>query len=56
MLLNGAITLMFGVMIFKNYPLSSLWVIGVLIGLEFIFNGWTWIMLSLLIRSLPKDD
>jgi uncharacterized membrane protein HdeD (DUF308 family) len=28
-------------------------VIGLLVGVEMLFNGWTWIMLSLAIRKIP---
>jgi uncharacterized membrane protein HdeD (DUF308 family) len=30
------------------------WLIGLFLGIEMIFNGWTWIMLSMFIRNLPK--
>ena len=55
-LLNGAITLIAGIIIYVAYPSSALWVIGLLVGLEMIFNGWTWIMLSLSIRRLNEPD
>ena len=29
--------------------------IGLLVGLEMLFNGWTWIMLALQIRKLPRE-
>ena len=28
--------------------------IGLMVGLELLFNGWTWIMLSLAIKKLPR--
>jgi uncharacterized membrane protein HdeD (DUF308 family) len=52
-LLNGIITLLLGVVIYRNFPRSSLWVIGLLVGIEMLFHGWTWIMLSLAIKRLP---
>lgn len=55
-LLNGLVTMMIGIMIIKTFPQSAVWVIGLLIGLEMIFNGWTWIMLSLAIRNLPEEQ
>jgi uncharacterized membrane protein HdeD (DUF308 family) len=55
-LLNGAVTLLAGVVILRNLPGDALWVLGLLIGLEMLFNGWTWIMLSLALRNLlPKN-
>jgi uncharacterized membrane protein HdeD (DUF308 family) len=55
-LLSGFITLLLGVVIFKNYEAAQLWVIGLLVGIELIFNGWTWIMLSLSVRNLPVEE
>lgn len=52
-LLNGVITLLAGVVIYRHFPESALWVIGLLVGLEMLFNGWTWIMLALGLRQLP---
>jgi len=52
-LLNGGVTFMLGLLIYKQWPASSLWVIGLFVGLELIFNGWTWIMLWLGLRHAP---
>jgi uncharacterized membrane protein HdeD (DUF308 family) len=52
-LLNGSITLLLGLLIYKQWPFSGLWVIGMFIGIDLILNGWAWIMLSLGIRKLP---
>ncbi|MGD9723284.1 MAG: HdeD family acid-resistance protein [Pirellulales bacterium] len=53
-LLNGVVTLLAGVVIFRQLPFDALWVIGLLIGLEMLFNGWTWIMLGLTLRRIPQ--
>ncbi len=55
-LLNGIVTLLLGILIFKQWPLSGAWVIGLFVGIEMIFNGWYWIMLSLGIRKSPKIE
>ncbi len=54
MLLNGVITTMLGVMILSRWPGSSLLIIGLFVGIDMIFNGWAWVMLSLGLRNLPK--
>ena len=54
-LLNGIVTMVAGLIIYDAFPSSSLWVIGLLVGLELLFNGWTWIMLSLTMRALPDE-
>ena len=59
-LFNGVITLMLGLIIFRSFrqlPEESsgvLWIIGLMVGLELLFNGWTWIMLSFVIKKLPQ--
>jgi uncharacterized membrane protein HdeD (DUF308 family) len=52
-LLNGAVTFFLGLMIYKQWPASSLWVIGLFIGIDLIFNGWAWIGLWIGLRRLP---
>jgi uncharacterized membrane protein HdeD (DUF308 family) len=52
-LLNGGVTFLLGLMIYKQWPASSLWVIGLFVGIDLIFNGWAWIMLSLGVRRIP---
>lgn len=56
-MLNGVVTFVLGLMIYKQWPASALWVIGLFIGIELIFNGWSWIMLSLGLRQYkPQAD
>lgn len=52
-LLNGLITLALGIMIWRQWPLSGLWVIGTFIGIEMILSGWSFVMLSLAARKFP---
>ncbi len=40
-------------MIWRSWPVSGLWVIGLFIGIDMVFDGWTEIMLALSVRSLP---
>jgi uncharacterized membrane protein HdeD (DUF308 family) len=53
-LLNGVISLALGVMIWRQWPESSLWVIGLFVGIDLLFNGWSLIMLALALRGLPR--
>ena len=55
-LLNGVVTLLAGVIIYDTFPFSAIWLIGLLVGLELLFNGWTWIMLSMVIRNAPNKQ
>ncbi len=53
--MNGIVTLIMGIYILRHYPISSLWVPGLLVGIELLLAGWTWIMLAMAIRSIPRD-
>ncbi len=53
-LLNGGITLLLGIIIHRQLPEAALWVIGLFIGIELLFNGWAWVMLGLGLRALAK--
>jgi len=50
-LFNGVIDLVLGFLILNEWPSSSLWVIGLFIGIDLIFNGWSWVILALTVRT-----
>lgn len=54
--LNGVVTLIAGLIIYDTYPVSALWLIGLLLGLDLLFNGWSWVMLALFLKKLPEED
>lgn len=54
-LLNGVVSLMLGLMIWRQWPLSGLWVIGLFVGIQMILNGWSFVMLSLAAKNLPDE-
>lgn len=53
-LLNGGITLLLGIIINRQLPEAALWVIGLFIGIEMLFNGWAWVMLAFGLRAVAK--
>lgn len=54
MLLDGIITLLLGLMIWNQWPSSSLWVIGTLVGISMVMTGATRLMLTLAVRKLGE--
>src|SRR6266568_5104033 len=50
--LYGLITLVLGILVLAQWPVSGLWVIGMFVGIALIFNGVSWIALALDLRSL----
>jgi len=53
--LNGLVTLILGLLIWNQWPVSGLWVIGTLMGIDAIFTGWTLIMLSLQSKKIKLN-
>jgi uncharacterized membrane protein HdeD (DUF308 family) len=53
LLLSGIVSLALGILIWAELPSSGNWVIGLFIGIDLVFVGWFWIMLSLVGRNLP---
>lgn len=54
LIFNGLLTIILGILIWKQWPSSGLWVIGMFVGIDAIVTGWTWIMLSLAARKQSK--
>ncbi len=50
-LVDGVITFLLGLMIYLEWPSSSIWAIGVLVGVSMILSGVTRVMLSLAARK-----
>jgi len=49
---NGALTIVLGILIWLEWPMSGLWVIGVLTGVNILFTGWTLIMLASMAKRI----
>jgi uncharacterized membrane protein HdeD (DUF308 family) len=50
-MLNGIITAGLGILIWRQWPSSGLWVIGLFVGIEMILYGWSLVMLSLIAKG-----
>lgn len=51
LLIDGMVTLLLGLMIYAQWPSSSAWAIGTLVGVSMIISGVTRVMLSLAVRK-----
>jgi len=51
--LSGIVSMALGVMLLMQLPVSSLWFIGFAIGVEFIFDGASFIALGTALRQVP---
>jgi aquaporin Z len=48
--LSGVVTLLLGVVVVAQWPISSLWLIGTFLGVDLIFAGGAWIGVGLTLR------
>lgn len=46
MLVSGVVTLILGALIWANWPSAAVWAIGLLVGIDMVFGGWSLIMLA----------
>ncbi len=51
-LLSGCVSALLGMLILKQWPSDGVWVIGLFLGIEMIFNGLAWIMMADGLRRL----
>jgi uncharacterized membrane protein HdeD (DUF308 family) len=54
-LVDGIVTLLLGLMIYLQWPSSSNWAIGTLVGVSLIISGVTRLMLSLALRKATAE-
>ncbi|UWZ83618.1 hypothetical protein [Occallatibacter riparius] len=54
LLLDGLFTLLLGLLIWRHWPSSAMWIIGVFVGFNLLMNGMTRLMLTLAIRRALK--
>jgi uncharacterized membrane protein HdeD (DUF308 family) len=47
---SGLITLLLGIMILAQWPTSSLWVLGMFLGIDMLFAGSSWLAIGLALR------
>ncbi len=51
LILSGVVTALLGLVIVSGWPANSLFVIGLLLGIELVITGTTWIFFALRLRS-----
>ena len=49
--LSGAVTTALGLLIVTGWPADSLYLLGLMLGVDLIFYGWSWIGFALLLRG-----
>jgi uncharacterized membrane protein HdeD (DUF308 family) len=54
--ISGALSLILGLLIALKLPSSGAWAIGLLVGIDFVFFGWTLISIALAARRVSKSS
>jgi uncharacterized membrane protein HdeD (DUF308 family) len=52
-LFSGFVTLLLGILLWRQFPLSGAWAIGILFGIKMIFSGWAFVFIG---RAAGKLD
>lgn len=55
MLFDGIVTLLLGVMIWKQFPLSGAWAVGILFGIKLVVGGLTLVFIGRSVRGAAKE-
>ena len=54
-LFNGIVTLLLGIMLWRQFPLSGAWAVGVLFGIKMIFSGWAFVFIGRNVKKLAAE-
>jgi uncharacterized membrane protein HdeD (DUF308 family) len=54
-LIGGIAAIILGFMIVAQWPISGFWVIGLLVAIEMIFSGWSYIIIALGARQMGQE-
>lgn len=54
-LLNGIVTLVLGILIWREWPETAFWVIGLFVGIDMLFAGWSLVITALSIRGIAAQ-
>ncbi len=54
MLISGVLSLLLGLLIWNQWPVSGMWAVGVLVGVDLISTGLSMVMLGSALRRVPQ--
>ncbi len=54
-LFNGAVTLILGILLWRQFPLSGAWAIGILFGIKMLFSGWAFVFIGRGVKKLTSE-
>jgi len=54
MTLSGIVSLLLGIIIYRQWPVSGLWAVGLLVGIDFLMTGASMIALAITVRRFNR--
>src|SRR5262249_43288839 len=55
-LFDGIVSVILGLMLWRQWPASGVWFIGFCVGLDMLFRGCSWVALALAVRKAPSGS
>jgi len=55
LIFNGIVTLLLGILLWRQFPLSGAWAIGVLFGIKMIFSGWAFVFIGRSVKKMAAE-
>lgn len=52
LLLSSIVTLLLGVIILASWPIDSIWILGMFVGIDLLFQGWAYVMIGFTLKSV----
>jgi len=53
--LNGIVSILLGILVLVQWPVSGVWVIGMFVGIDLVFRGITWTIFAFGLRAIRGD-
>jgi uncharacterized membrane protein HdeD (DUF308 family) len=51
---SGLLSLLLGILVYAQFPGSGLWVLGLFLAIELIFDGWGLVMVALAVHAMKE--
>ena len=53
---GGVVSLLLGIMIWRQWPVSGVWAVGILVGIRILFTGWGMLFMGMAAGSESKGN
>ena len=56
MLFSGLVSFVLGIMIWRQWPVSGIWAVGILVGIKILFTGWGMLFMGMAMGRAGKEQ